>query len=141
MSYKRYAAGVGLGTLGLLIGFVCLGKAVETTLDRKASRSQKRETTAVGLLLGVPTTVGALSLLTTAERKRRTEYSARLQTLFYKAIRANDGKINAIQFAMLAEISLAQAHECLNAWAVPMNAKFDIDEAGVVVYCFPISRV
>lgn len=141
MSYKRYAAGVGLGTIGLLLGGLCLGRAVETALNEDAGRSKKRETAAVGLLLGVPTMVGALSLLTTAERKRRTEYSARLQALFYKAIRANNGKINAIQFAMLAEISLSQAHECLSAWAVPMNAEFDIDEAGVVMYCFPISKV
>ena len=141
MASKKYIAGLGLGLLGLLLGFLCLGRALETALDRRSERLNKRETMTVGLLLGLPATFGALSLLRTVERQRQTERSARLQALFYKALRANEGKINAIQFAMLAEISLAQAHECLDTWAVPMNADFDIDEAGVVVYRFPVSEV
>ncbi|MEO0887963.1 MAG: hypothetical protein AAFY54_18830, partial [Cyanobacteria bacterium J06648_10] len=69
---------------------------------------------------------------------RKLAYSKRLQALFYKALKANDGKINAIQFAMLAQVSLAEAQQCLNEWAGPMNADFDIDEAGVIMYCFTL---
>jgi len=128
--------GFGLSTFGLVLGFLCLGRAVETALDKDPARQNKRETITAGVLLGLPASIGALWMLKSLECDRRLAYSQRLQALFYKALQANNGRINAIQFAMLAEVSLGEARQCLDAWAGPMNADFDIDEAGVVVYCF-----
>ncbi|MEL7522195.1 MAG: hypothetical protein AAGJ80_11380, partial [Cyanobacteria bacterium J06553_1] len=108
----------------------------ETALDKDPTRLEKRETVTAGLLLGIPTTVGAGLMLSTLERNRKQARSQRLQSLFYKALKANNGKINPIQFAMLGQISLAEAQECLDAWAGPLNADFMIDDAGVVMYCF-----
>ncbi|MEO1386001.1 MAG: hypothetical protein AAFV85_01345 [Cyanobacteria bacterium J06634_6] len=136
-SSKRIV-GLGLSTFGLLLGFLCLGRAVETALDKNPQRQNKRETITAGLLLGLPTTLGAAWMMGSLERERKLAYSKRLQALFYKALKANDGKINAIQFAMLAQVSLAEAQQCLNEWAGPMNADFDIDEAGVIMYCFTL---
>ncbi|MEM9149941.1 MAG: hypothetical protein AAGB19_05755 [Cyanobacteria bacterium P01_F01_bin.3] len=137
ISPKRIA-GYGLSAFGLLLGFLCLGRAVETALDKESVRQNKRETITVGILLGLPTSVGALWMMSSLEGERRLAYSQRLQALFYKALQANNGRIDAIQFAMLAEVSLGEAQRCLDAWAGPMNADFDIDEAGVVVYCFEL---
>ncbi|MGC1309273.1 MAG: hypothetical protein WA885_18790 [Phormidesmis sp.] len=133
--------GLGLSTLGLMLGFLCLGRAAETALDQDPTRLGKRETITAGLLLGIPCTVGASLLLVNLERDRRQTRSDRLQALFYKALKANDGKINAIQFAMLGQISLNEAQRCLDAWAGPMNADFHIDDAGVVLYCFHLSEM
>lgn len=132
----RRVAGLGLSTLGFVIGFLCLGRAVETALDKNPDRLNKRETITAGLLLGVPAAGGALWMMGMLERDRRLTRSARLQSLFYRALQSNHGRINATQFAMLAEISFGEAKDCLDAWAGPMNADFDIDEAGVVFYCF-----
>ncbi|MEL6938210.1 MAG: hypothetical protein AAFO84_03350 [Cyanobacteria bacterium J06598_1] len=136
-STKRLA-GIGLSTFGLVLGFLCLGRAVETALDTDPDRLDKRETVLAGMLLGIPATVGAVWMMGTMERDRKLAYSHRLQALFYKALQANNGRINAIQFAMLAEVSLKEAQQCLDTWAGPMNADFDIDEAGVIVYCFNV---
>ncbi|MGD1864212.1 MAG: hypothetical protein ACFB0D_06620 [Phormidesmis sp.] len=136
-SAKRIA-GFGLSALGLVLGFLCLGRAVETAFDTDPARQNKRETITAGILLGLPVSVGALWMMSALESDRRLAYSQRLQALFYKALQANNGRINAIQFAMLAEVSLGEARQCLDAWAGPMNADFDIDEAGVVVYCFTL---
>lgn len=130
--------GFGLSAVGLVLGFLCLGRAVETALDRDPARQNKRETITAGILLGLPVSIGALWMMSSLEGDRRLAYSQRLQALFYKALQANEGRINAIQFAMLAEVSLGEAQQCLDAWAGPMNADFDIDEAGVVVYCFTL---
>ena len=141
-SYKQASlkrmVGFGLSALGLTLGFLCLGRAVETALDKDPARQDKRETITAGVLLGLPVTVGALWMMSSLERDRRLAYSQRLQALFYKALQANNGRINAMQFAMLAEVSLGEARRCLDTWAGPMNADFDIDEAGVVVYCFTL---
>ncbi|MEL6778347.1 MAG: hypothetical protein AAFO06_13920 [Cyanobacteria bacterium J06597_16] len=136
MASSKRILGLGISTLGLILGFVCLGRAAETALDKDPTRLEKRETVTAGLLLGIPTTVGAGLMLSTLERNRKQARSQRLQSLFYKALKANNGKINPIQFAMLGQISLAEAQECLDAWAGPLNADFMIDDAGVVMYCF-----
>ncbi|MEL7227737.1 MAG: hypothetical protein AAGL17_23630, partial [Cyanobacteria bacterium J06576_12] len=116
----RRVAGYSLSALGLMLGFLCLGRAVETALDKDPTRQGKRETITAGILIGLPVTAGALWAMSSLERDRRLAYSQRLQALFYKALQANEGRINAIQFAMLAEVSLGEAQQCLDAWAGPM---------------------
>lgn len=136
MTKSKHIAGVGLSALGLLLGFLCIGRAAETALDTNPDRLDKRETVTAGLLLGIPCVAGAGLMLLDIESRRRRDRSQRMQTLFYKALKANDGKINPLQFAMLAEVSLTEAQRCLNDWAGPLNADFEVDEAGVVEYCF-----
>lgn len=140
MSSSKRTVGIGLSTCGLLLGFLCLGRAVETALNKDPNRLNKSETVAAGLLLGMPTTVGALWILRDLERDLKLAQSQRLQSLFYKALKANNGRINAIQFAMLGQVSFAEAQVCLDAWAGSLNADFQIDEAGVVMYCFPLTE-
>ena len=146
---------VGLPTLGLTIGLLCLGRAffvaaishaetkptpaLETALDKNLNRLNKRETIIVGLLLGIPCTFGSLRMLTTFRRNHKLAQSQRLQILFYKAIKANNGRINALQLAMLAEISVQDAKTFLDAWAGPLRASYQIDETGLMIYCFNAS--
>ncbi len=136
MTTSKHIAGVGLSALGLLLGLVCLGRAAEVAFGNRPEQLHKHETITTGLLLGIPCTAGAGLMLIDMEARRRRSRSQRMQTLFYKALKANDGKINPLQFAMLAEVSLAEAQKCLNDWAGPLNADFEVDEAGVVEYCF-----
>ena len=136
MTTSKRIAGVGLSAVGLLLGFLCLGRAAEAAFDTHSERLNKRETITAGLLLGIPCTAGAGLMLIDMEARRRRNRSERMQTLFYRALKANDGKINPLQFAMLAEVSLSEAQKCLNDWAGPLNADFEVDEAGVVEYCF-----
>ena len=147
---------VGLPTLGLAIGLLCLGRAffvmtisqgeskptptLETALDKNLNRLNKRETIAIGLLLGIPCTFGSLRMLTTFRRNHKLAQSQRLQVLFCKAIKANNGRINALQLAMLAEISVQDAKTFLDAWAGPLHASYQIDETGLMVYCFNASE-
>ncbi|KPQ36293.1 MAG: Protein of unknown function (DUF1601) [Phormidesmis priestleyi Ana] len=137
-SIKRII-GIGLPSLGLVLGFLCLGRAVETALDQNPNRLGKRETITAGLLLGIPSTAGSAWMLMAMRRDRQLIQSRRLQQLFYKAVRANHGRINALQLAMLAEISVEAAQDFLDGWAGPLDADYQIDETGVMVYCFNVS--
>lgn len=156
MNFMTRVVRVGLPTLGLTIGLLCLGRAffvgaiaqgetrptpaLETALDKNLNRLNKRETITVGLLLGIPCTFGSLRMLTTFRRNHKLAQSQRLQVLFYKAIKANNGRINALQLAMLAEISVQDAKTFLDAWAGPLHASYQIDETGLMVYCFNASK-
>ncbi len=140
MNLMKRILGIGLPALGLVIGLLCLGRSLETALDKNPNRLNKRETITAGLLLGIPCTAGALWLLGATERSRRLVRSQRLQGLFYKAIRANNGQINALQFAMLAEIPVEEAKDFLDAWAATLDADYHIDNTGLMVYCFNVSE-
>lgn len=138
MASAKRIAGLGLSGLGLLLGFLCIGRAIETALDKDPNRLDKRETITAGLLLGIPITASALWMIRDLERSRKLAESERLQALFYKALKANNGRINPLQFAMIGQISVDEARDCLDAWAAPLNADFQVDEAGVVMYCFNV---
>lgn len=127
---------MGLSALGLALGFLCLGRALETALGFNPNRLNQREPVTAGVLIGVPTATGALWLLRSLQRDRTLIHSKRLQLLFYKVLKANSGKISAIQFAMLAQVPLVDAKYFLDDWAVALSAEFQVDEAGTVVYCF-----
>lgn len=136
MNKARRITGIGLSAVGLLLSFLCLGRAVETALDRNPNRQGKRETVLAGLLIGLPAGAGALWILRDLERDRTLIHSQKLQSLFYKAVRANNGRISAAQFAMLSQIPMDEAKAFLDSWAGAMDAQFDVDETGLVVYCF-----
>ncbi|WP_038015434.1 hypothetical protein [Synechococcus sp. PCC 7335] len=141
MSSARRITGIGLSGLGLVLSFLCLGRAVQTALDRNPNRQGKREVL-TGLLIGLPTGAGALWILNDLKRDHTIVRSKELQSLLLKAIRANNGRISAAQFAMLSQVSLDESKALLDAWASPLNADLDVDESGVVTYCFrlPESR-
>jgi hypothetical protein len=144
MIFAKRITGIGLSALGLALGLLCLGRAVETAIDDKVEQRDRQATLTTGLGIGIPTTLGALWMLRDWQRGDRWDRLIRhklighepLQAIFCKALKANNGKINPIQFALLGQISLAEAQACLKAWADPLGAKTQVDEAGVVVYCF-----
>ena len=138
MVFIKRAVGFGFAGFGLLLGFLCVGRAIETALDSNPNRLDKRETVVAGLLLGVPCAAGGLWMLSALKKRERLRYSRRLQTVFYKAIKANNGRISPLQFSLLGQISVDEAKDCLDAWARSLNADFKIDEAGVMVYCFKL---
>ncbi len=148
MNSMKRIMGVGLPVLGLVIGVLCLGRAffvgatptLETALDKNPNRLNKPEIITAGLLLGIPCTAGSLWMLNTFNRDHKIAQSQRLQVLFYKAIKANNGSINALQLAMLAEISVEDAKTFLDAWAEPLNADYQIDDTGLMVYRFNASE-
>jgi hypothetical protein len=141
MDSMKRIMGVGLPALGLVIGVLCLGRSLETALDKNPNRPNKPETITAGLLLGIPCMAGSLWLLGAVERDRKLVHSQRLQSLFYQAISANNGRINPLQFAMLAEIPVEQAKDFLEAWAGSLNADCHLDDTGLRVYCFKVSDV
>lgn len=140
MNKVRRITGISLSAVGLLLSFLCLGRAVETMLDRNPNRQGKRETVLAGLLIGLPAGAGALWMLRDLERDHTLVHSQKLQSLFYRALKANNGRISAAQFAMLSQSSLEEAKTFLDSWAGAMNAQFDVDETGLVVYCFPLPK-
>jgi ribosomal protein L7/L12 len=124
-----------------LLGFLCLGRAVETGLDQNPDRIGKRETITAGLLLGLPATAGGGGLALSARRDRRRLEAQRLRTVFFKLTKAGRGKVTALRFAMEAQISGDRATAYLSERAREYEATFQVDNEGGITYCFNLGDV
>ncbi|MEL6326376.1 MAG: hypothetical protein AAFQ61_05665 [Cyanobacteria bacterium J06626_23] len=135
----QIAKSLGTTTL-LLLGFFCLGRAIETSLDSNPNRLDKRETITAGLLLGVPAAVGGAWLLLDARRQRQTAETKRLRETFFELVQVGQGQMTALQFAIAAQIDGDKAKAYLSDRSREYDATFQVDDEGTIVYCFRLGN-
>ena len=124
------------GGLLLLLGFWCLGRAVEMSLNRDPHVQEKRETVTAGILLGLPATAGGSWLLWAQHRQRRQQAAQRLRNIFFHLVQTRQGQVTPLQFAMAAQIDGDIAKAYLDDRSLEFDATFDVDEQGHMTYCF-----
>jgi hypothetical protein len=122
----------------LLLGFWCLGRAVEMGLNRNPNVLDQRETIVAGLLLGVPAVTGGGWLLWDVRRQRRQQTERRLRQLFFHLVQTRNGQVTPLQFAMATQLDGDAANAYLRDRSVEFNATFEVDEVGNILYCFPL---
>lgn len=135
-AFSRGAAGVLL-----VIGILCLGRALETALDNSPNRLGKRETITAGVLLGGPMTAGGGWLLVHDHRQQRLAEQQRLQEIFFKLVKAGRGKVAPLRFAIEANLDGVKANAYLSDRAREFDATFQVDVEGGLIYCFTLGEV
>jgi hypothetical protein len=103
-------------------------------------------TTAVnGLIFGLPSLALGGWLALGMRRQGKKEESAiakqidlHLQSMFYRMIAENQGRITVLGFAMQSQLPAATAREFLDDQAKQFNANFKVSEDGAVSYHFDI---
>jgi hypothetical protein len=104
------------------------------------------DTTAVnGLIFGLPSLALGGWLALGMRRQGKKEQSAiaqqidlHLQSMFYRMIAENQGRITVLGFAMQSQLPAATAREFLDDQAKQFNANFKVSEDGAVSYHFDI---
>ena len=98
-----------------------------------------------GLIFGVPTTVlgiwMALGLYRQSQQEKKSmklETSDRLQSIFYRLIQENHGRVTILSFAMQSQLPAATAKQYLDEQAKQFNANFKVNEDGGVSYHFDV---
>jgi hypothetical protein len=98
-----------------------------------------------GMIFGIPTLLlgGWLSLGLYSQGKQekkalQKQTSDRLQSLFYKMILENHGRVTLLGFAMQSELPATVAKEFLDERAKDFNANFKVSEDGIVSYYFDL---
>lgn len=98
-----------------------------------------------GFVFGVPTFIlggwMALSLYRQNKHEKKAlqqEMSDRLQSVFYRMIQENHGRVTLLGFAMQSELPPSTAKDYLDSRAKEFNANFKISEEGSVSYLFDI---
>lgn len=130
---KMIAAGALLGT-GTAIALI----NTSILLNRNTSTDSRLLSGMALVFFGLPPiAIGSVLVLNVQlEAKRERD---RLQTTFYKLVKANYGKMNALEFAMQAKVSGAEAKAFLDDRAKEFNARFDVSEEGKVLYYFDLA--
>ncbi len=104
------------------------------------------DTTAVnGIIFGLPSLAlgGWLALGLRRQGKKEQNAIAKqmdlhLQSMFYRMIAENDGRITVLGFAMQSQLPAVTAREFLDNQAKQFNANFKVSEDGAVSYHFDI---
>ncbi|BAZ13191.1 hypothetical protein NIES4071_50300 [Calothrix sp. NIES-4071] len=110
-------------------------------VDNSAANS----TAVAGIVFGVPSTVLggwlALSLYRRNKQEKKAlqqQTSERLQSIFYRMVQENQGRVTLLGFAMQSQLPPANAKDYLDNRAREFNANFKISEEGSVSYHFDI---
>jgi hypothetical protein len=111
----------------------------------ETSTSVIDDTTVERLIFGIPTlTLGtwlALGLYRQSRQEKKAlnqEVSDRLQSIFYKMLQENHGRITVLGFAMQSQLPAAHARQYLDEKAKDFNANFKVNEEGAVSYHFDV---
>ena len=104
------------------------------------------DTTAVnGLIFGLPSLALGGWLALGMRRRGKKEENAiakqmdlHLQSMFYRMIAENQGRITVLGFAMQSQLPASTAREFLDDQAKQFNANFKVNEDGAVSYQFDI---
>ena len=98
-----------------------------------------------GFVFGIPSAIlgGWLALSQYRQNKHdkkmlQQEMSDRLQSVFYRMIQENHGRVTLLGFAMQSQLPPGTAKEYLDSRAKEFNANFKISEEGSVSYLFDI---
>ncbi len=120
----------------LLLGFWCLGRALETAFNQDPNLMEKREIITAGILLGLPATALGGGLIWRDRRQRHLSKAHYLRDVFFHLITAEKGKITPLKFAMAARIDGDEAKAYLRDRCLEFDATFQVDAEGTIFYCF-----
>ncbi|AFY70459.1 hypothetical protein Pse7367_2195 [Thalassoporum mexicanum PCC 7367] len=131
----------------LTIGFMFLLNGAAEIFDPNSDAKKSSNIFVGSLMLGVPATaiggymvIGLRSdhrkALAAAQALTQARIQKDLEWLFLEMVEENNGKIAAIQFAMLADLSYEEAKAFLDQRAIKLNANFSVDENGRIFYEF-----
>lgn len=145
----------------LILGFMFLTISAASIADKKnankpvypplegSDREFTRPTPAIdstaigGFVFGIPTmTLGgwlALSVYRQGKKDKKAlqhQTDERLQTIFYRTIQENNGRVTLLGFAMQSQLPAQEAREFLDSKAKEFNANFRISEEGAISYHF-----
>jgi hypothetical protein len=102
-------------------------------------------TDVAGIVFGIPSTILGGWLALSLHRRNKHEKKAlqqqtneRLQSIFYRMVQENHGRITLLGFAMQSQLPPANAKDYLDDRAKEFNANFKISEEGSVSYHFDV---
>lgn len=129
----------------LLFGIPFSAGMIMEILNPKTSPKDKSDAVAALTILTIPSTVlGGWMSWSLAQQKRKEQAllveaeQKRLSLVFLELMENNAGSITVFQLARNAEISIKDAKQYLDEKAKELNASFEVNEEGNILYRFSL---
>jgi hypothetical protein len=125
----------------LTVGFFFLVLAVAEIFAPDSDRDTSLNIFLGSLMLGIPAVgIGGYMVIELRHEYRIAIARAGkdLESLLLEALVENRGKIAVVQFAIAAELTYDEAKEFLDRKALQLNANFEVDEEGRLLYDFQL---
>jgi hypothetical protein len=126
---------LSFGFLCLMMTFSKVSDLGDTNLD-SLQQQEARSEAFLGAGFSLPMLVTGGWMLWGLEKKRQKQTQDKLQSSFYKQLKAERGKITILGFAMETHLSAKEAKQYLDQKAQEFNAAYEISDNGDVSYCF-----
>jgi hypothetical protein len=128
----------------LSLGFICLMATASKFAElgdnntRAEDKQEVRTDAFMGTGLSASFLAGGGYLLWGLRKKNQKQISDRLDSTFYRMLKADTGRITVLHLAMEARISGQEAKQYLDLKAKEFNASFDTSEEGSISYRFDV---
>ncbi|MEC4984163.1 MAG: hypothetical protein SAJ37_11790 [Oscillatoria sp. PMC 1068.18] len=117
-----------LGAICLLVPMYVLIKPNATDRDRIDAIG--------GIFVGLPSIVIGRWLSKSLSREKQQQTDECIQTIFYRLLAQNQGKITVMSLAIEANLSATVAKNYLDSKAQEFDADFEVSESGKIYYKF-----
>ncbi|OCQ98822.1 hypothetical protein BCD64_22485 [Nostoc sp. MBR 210] len=127
----------------LLFGIPFSTLAILDILNPKTPSQSKNDAVAALVILTIPSTIlgGYLSWSLVQQKQKEqallvASEQKRLNLVFLELLEQNSGRITLLQLAKNGEISIPKAKQYLDEKSKELNASFEVDENGNILYRF-----
>ena len=128
--FKKIAAGCLLS-----LGFICLSATVFNVIEQDKTQ-ENWDKAWVGIVLGLPLTMAGGCLIWSLSLQNQQQKENYLRSKFFHLVEKGNGSVTALNFAMEATISGAEARKYLENYSKEFNADFEVTEEGNMIYKF-----
>ncbi|WP_448574117.1 ribosomal protein L7/L12 [Trichothermofontia sp.] len=123
----------------LILGLILLASGLYAPFDPDNTPEEKRSGLVACLLFSTPMLIGSGWLMWRSQQRKLKQESDRLQSIFLQLLQTEQGRLTPLRFAMESALEYKLAKAYLDAKALELNANFEVDDQGNVLYAFPIS--
>lgn len=119
----------------LSLGFICLLGTVFNVIEQDKTQ-ENRDKALAGLVFGLPLTISGGWLIWNLSQQHQQQKENYLRSKFFHLIEKGNGSVTALNFAMEATISGAEARKHLENYSKEFDADFEVTEEGSIIYKF-----
>lgn len=118
--------------------FACFLMTADYILNQDKN-SVNRNAAIDRIIFSIPTTIASGWLMKSLSRQQQQKQEEHLRSLFFDLLRQNNGRITALDLAMVTNLSGSAATEYIEKRANEFMADSEITATGHIIYQFPVT--
>lgn len=140
MKFLRKMSAACLLSIGFLLSMHGIAQLPELANEEQTHQEKLeiRESFFMTMGLSLPMLAGGGLMLWRLHQKNQKQVRDRLDRIFYRTLKINQGRITVLEFAMESKLSGEEARKYLDIKAKEFNAHFETSDKGHINYRFEV---